>query len=92
MSFFTWRTTLQRKAISTLSHIPTEALITGPDSKNTTLGKIFESSFRNEQNVFIASSEAKKAVEGLFLSKVPIPYYAAEDIGSSNELLICPAA
>ena len=59
--------------------IPTDTLIHGPDGKSITIGKIFEASFKKQKNIFIASSEVKKTVEELFLNKVIIPYYAAED-------------
>ena len=67
--------------------IPTETLIHGADGESVTLGKIFENSFKKQKNVFIASSEVKKAIEELFLNKVIIPYYAAEDRAALEHII-----
>ena len=60
--------------------IPTDTVIQGGSPNNSTIGKIFENSFRKEKNIFVASGEVKKAVEELFLNKFTVPYYAAADI------------
>jgi len=78
---------LPKEGFLNLIPIPPETRVTLKNRKMVTLGGIFEAAYKNDRNIFIASNETKKAVEGLFDDRINIPYYAALDKTAFEKLI-----